>query len=67
MFIELTTTDKYGEVVRLSGNVNLLQRVYERADKTVMVAGWNNNGGFDVLETYDEVMAKIKAAKSNAM
>ena len=56
-FIELT--DSRGQ--KLIGNINLLQRVEEEQNGGCYVVGWNNNGGFKVKESYEEVIAKINA------
>jgi len=55
MFIELTTDE--GKFI---GNLNLLQRVFVNKDtgKTCVV-GWNNNGYFEVEESYAELIDKI--------
>ena len=55
-FIELTQKDGS----KFIGNINLLQRVIQTEASTYVV-GWNNNGGFEVKETYEEVIAKINA------
>ena len=59
-FIELTTDDG----VKFIGNINLLQRVAnsgnDKNGKTYVV-GWNNNGGFYVRETYEEVIKMVTA------
>jgi hypothetical protein len=55
MFIELTT--KEGKFI---GNINLLQRVFvSSTNGKTCVVGWNNNGYFEVEETYEEVIKKI--------
>lgn len=57
MFIELTNT----RGSKFIGNVNLLQAVFENKEsKVVTVIGWNNNGGFEIKETYDEVIFLLK-------
>jgi len=56
-FIELTNTDGS----KFIGNINLLQRVCRTSKGTTYVVGWSNNGGFEVKETYEEVIAKINA------
>ena len=63
-FIELTTL----EGKKFIGNVNLLQRVIA-TEKGAYVVGWNNNGGFDVKESYEEIIEKINAnlAKVNRL
>ena len=55
IFIELTTLD--GK--KFSGNVNLLQRVFVTSEGKTAVVGWNNNGFFEVKESYAEVIEKI--------
>lgn len=57
MFIELTTK-KEGKFI---GNVNQLKRVFVKDDDVVCVVGWNNNGYFEIEETYNEVIEKIKS------
>lgn len=57
MFIELNTKG-YGKFI---GNVNLLQRVFINREGVTCVVGWNNNGYFEIQETYEEVLAKIEA------
>ncbi len=54
MFIELTT--KEGKFI---GNINLLKRVFVNEKGETCVVGWNNNGYFEVLEDYEEVIEKI--------
>lgn len=54
-FIELTTLD--GK--KFIGNVNLLQRVFVTSKGETAVVGWNNNGFFEVKESYAEVIEKI--------
>jgi uncharacterized protein YlzI (FlbEa/FlbD family) len=63
-FIELTNYN--GK--KFIGNVNLLQAVYCQ-DKGAYVVGWNNNGGFEVKESYEEIIEKINAnlAKVNRL
>ena len=56
-FIELTNQN--GK--KFIGNINLLQRVDKRDNGNAYVVGWNNNGGFDVKESYEEVLAKVNA------
>lgn len=60
IFIELTMTN--GK--KFIGNLSLLQRVShdERTGKAY-VTGWNNNGGFEVNETYEQVIELIKQAQ----
>jgi len=55
-FIELTTED--GK--KFIGNINLLQRVFITREGKVGVVGWNNNGFFEIKETYEEVLNKLK-------
>ena len=57
MFIKLTSNGK-----EFIGNVNLLQRVFITKEGKVGVVGWNNNGFFEVEETYEEVLSKIEKA-----
>jgi hypothetical protein len=54
MFIELTTRE--GKFI---GNINLLQRVFIDTTGKTCVVGWNNNGCFQILESYEEVIEKI--------
>ena len=55
MFIELTT--KEGKFI---GNLNQLKRVFvDRSSGMTCVVGWNNNGYFEIEETYEEVIEKI--------
>ena len=54
IFIELST--KEGKFI---GNVNELKRVFTNKDGKTCVVGWNNNGYFEIEETYEEVIAKI--------
>lgn len=56
-FIELTNTDG----TKFIGNVSLLQRVFVNSDGWTCVVGWNNNGYFEIKETYEEVIRKIDA------
>jgi uncharacterized protein YlzI (FlbEa/FlbD family) len=56
-FIELT--DLQGE--KFIGNINLLKRVFIDANNRTCVVGWNNNGYFEVQESYEEVIGKIDA------
>lgn len=55
-FIELTTEDN----LKFIGNINLLKRVFVTKDGKTAVVGWNNNGYFEVKETYEEVISKIQ-------
>jgi len=55
-FIELTEKDTGDKFI---GNVELLQRVFIGSNGNTCVVGWNNNGYFEVKETYDEVINKI--------
>jgi len=54
-FIELT--DLQGE--KFIGNINLLKRVFIDSENRTCVVGWNNNGYFEVQESYEEVIEKI--------
>lgn len=56
-FIELTTLDG----MKFIGNVNLLQRVFVTSKGTTAVVGWNNNGFFEVTESYEKVVEKVNA------
>lgn len=56
MFIELTTKEGNYKFI---GNVNLLQRVAKLPQGGSYVIGWNNNGGFEVQESYEEIIKKI--------
>lgn len=58
MFIELTILKGQGKFI---GNVNLLQGVGVNSNGDTYVIGWNNNGGFEVVEDYEEVIEKILA------
>ena len=60
-FIELTTED--GK--KFIGNVHLLQRVFVTKEGKTGVVGWNNNGYFEIKESYEEVISKIKLLKIN--
>jgi len=60
-FIELTTED--GK--KFIGNVHLLQRVFVTKEGKTGVVGWNNNGFFEVKESYEEVINKLKLLKIN--
>ena len=55
MFIELSTK-REGKFI---GNVNELKRVFTNKDGKTCVVGWNNNGFFEIEETYEEVIEKI--------
>jgi uncharacterized protein YlzI (FlbEa/FlbD family) len=55
-FIELTTQD--GK--KFIGNVHLLQRVFITTEGKTAVVGWNNNGYFEIKESYEEVINKLK-------
>jgi hypothetical protein len=57
MFIELT--DLKG--CKFIGNVNLLKRVFTNIDGQTCVVGWNNNGYFEVRESYEDVINKINS------
>ena len=56
IFIELSTND--GKFI---GNVNELKRVFTNKEGKTCVVGWNNNGYFEIEETYEEVIEKINA------
>lgn len=56
-FIELTTLDG----MKFIGNVNLLQRVFVTSKGNTAVVGWNNNGFFEVTESYEKVVEKVNA------
>ena len=64
IFIELSTND--GKFI---GNVNELKRVFTNKEGKTVVVGWNNNGYFEIEETYEEVIEKINArlAKVNRL
>ena len=64
IFIELST--KEGKFI---GNVNELKRVFINKDGKTCVVGWNNNGSFEIEETYEEVIEKLNAiwAKVNRL
>lgn len=57
-FIELTED---GTGKKFIGNINLLQRVFITREGKTGVVGWNNNGYFEVKETYEEVIEKVNA------
>ena len=57
IFIELST--KEGKFI---GNVNELKRVFINKDGKTCVVGWNNNGSFEIEETYEEVIEKLNAS-----
>ena len=57
IFIELST--KEGKFI---GNVNELKRVFRNKDGKTCVVGWNNNGSFEIEETYEEVIEKLNAS-----
>jgi uncharacterized protein YlzI (FlbEa/FlbD family) len=54
-FIELTLLNGKPFI----GNINLLQRVFVNEKDQTCVVGWNNNGYFEVQESYEEVIEKI--------
>jgi hypothetical protein len=54
MFIELKTRE--GKFI---GNINLLKRVFIDTKGQTCVVGWNNNGYFEILESYEEIIEKI--------
>ena len=56
-FIELTDTNGR----KLIGNINLLQCVRETEKGNAYVVGWNNNGGFEVKEGFEDVISKVNA------
>lgn len=56
-FIELT--DLNGK--RFIGNINELKRVFVNEKDQTCVVGWNNNGYFEVQESYEEVIEKVNA------
>ena len=56
-FIELTTLDGS----KFIGNIHLLQRVFVTSEGNTAVVGWNNNGFFEVKESYEKVVEKINA------
>lgn len=64
IFIELSTRD--GKFI---GNVNELKRVFTNSEGKTCVVGWNNNGFFEVKETYEEVIEKLNTvlAKVNRL
>jgi uncharacterized protein YlzI (FlbEa/FlbD family) len=55
-FIELTTQD--GK--KFIGNVHRLQRIFITTEGKTAVVGWNNNGYFEIKESYEEVINKLK-------
>lgn len=60
IFIELTAKNSGKKFI---GNVANLQRIIDGGSDGCMVIGWNNNGGVDVVESYQEIKAKIKKSK----
>jgi hypothetical protein len=60
-FIELTALDNK----KFIGNVDLLLQVAKAKNGNAIVVGWNNNGGFQVKETYEEVLNIIDASHEN--
>jgi hypothetical protein len=56
-FIELTMLD--GQ--KFIGNINLLQMVFVDSKGNTCVVGWNNNGYFEVKESYEQVLIKVDA------
>jgi uncharacterized protein YlzI (FlbEa/FlbD family) len=56
-FIELTLLN--GKPI--IGNINLLKRVFVDDKDRTCVVGWNNNGYFEVQESYEEVIEKVNA------
>ena len=50
-FIELTMPNG----TKFIGNINLLQRVFVNDKGNTCVVGWNNNGHFEVKESYEEI------------
>ena len=54
-FIELTIPNG----TKFIGNINLLQRVFINDKGNACVVGWNNNGHFEVKESYEEIKRKI--------
>jgi hypothetical protein len=65
IFIELSTKQN-GKFI---GNVNELKRVFVNDQGKTCVVGWNNNGSFEIEESYEEVIDKINArlAKVNRL
>ena len=63
IFIELTTLDGKEFI----GNVNLLQRVFVTSEGKTAVVGWNNNGFFEVKESYEEVIEKIYTVNTSTL
>lgn len=57
IFIELTSTRGN----KFLGNVKLLQAVIN-SDESRRVIGWNNNGGIEVKETYDDIKLRLEQA-----
>ena len=56
-FIELTELNGS----RFIGNINELKRVFVNSKDQTCVVGWNNNGYFEVQESYEEVIEKVNA------
>jgi uncharacterized protein YlzI (FlbEa/FlbD family) len=56
-FIELTDLENRPFI----GNINELKRVFINSKNQTCVVGWNNNGYFEVQESYEEVIEKIDA------
>jgi len=59
MFIELTSNGK-----TFIGNINLLKRVFINDKGQTCVVGWNNNGYFEIDESYSEVIEKINSTNT---
>jgi hypothetical protein len=56
IMIKLELTSKYGGKLFLVGDV---WAVYQDSKKTTIQNGMNNNGGFTVEESYDEIVGMI--------
>jgi hypothetical protein len=54
LFIELST--KEGKFI---GNLNELKRVFINSEGKTCVVGWNNNGYFEVEQSYEDIIQKI--------
>jgi len=54
--IKLELTSKHGGKLFLVGDV---WSVYQDSKKTIIQNGMNNNGGFTVEESYDEIVGMI--------
>ena len=60
--IKLELTSKYGGKLFLVGDV---WAVYQSSKETKIQNGMNNNGGFTVEESYDEIVGMINKQVEN--